>query len=86
LPYDILLQIFQDVCADQHRIDPLRTCLRLGLVCKRWREITLDSPSLWSTIFIPLRYLSWIPPRWNDLQKIVQLQQLRSQDSPLTLK
>ncbi|PBK84079.1 hypothetical protein ARMGADRAFT_944014, partial [Armillaria gallica] len=47
LPYDILLQIFKDVCTDQYKIHPPRTCLRLGLVCKRWREITLDSPSLW---------------------------------------
>ncbi len=86
LPYDILLQIFKDICTDQYKIHPPRTCLRLGLVCKRWREITLDSPSLWSTIFIPLRSLLWLPPRWNTLQKIVQIQQLRSQETPLILK
>ncbi|PBK61806.1 hypothetical protein ARMSODRAFT_896263, partial [Armillaria solidipes] len=35
LPYDILLQIFKDVCAAQYKIHPPRNCLRLGLVCKR---------------------------------------------------
>ncbi|SJL14508.1 uncharacterized protein ARMOST_17969 [Armillaria ostoyae] len=87
LPYDILLQIFKDVqvCEEQYKIHPPGSYLRLGLVCKRWREITLDSPSLWSTIFIPLRPLPWLTPRWNALQKIVQIQQLRSQETPLTL-
>ncbi|PBK84084.1 hypothetical protein ARMGADRAFT_618959 [Armillaria gallica] len=74
LPYDILLQIFKDVCTDEYKIHPPRTCLRLGLVCKRWHEITLDSPSLWSTIFIPLRPLPRLTPRRDALQKIVQIQ------------
>ncbi|KAK0199585.1 hypothetical protein DFS33DRAFT_1363403 [Desarmillaria ectypa] len=86
LPYDILLQIFKDVCAEPYNIHPPRNSLILGLVCKRWRDITLDSPSLWSTIFIPFLPLPWPKPRWFALQKIVQIQQLRSRDTPLTLK
>ncbi|SJL14511.1 uncharacterized protein ARMOST_17972 [Armillaria ostoyae] len=50
LPYGISLQIFDRVRKETPCIRPPVMTLRLGLVCKRWGDITLDSPSLWSNI------------------------------------
>ncbi|KAK0442710.1 uncharacterized protein EV420DRAFT_1074475 [Desarmillaria tabescens] len=84
LPYDVLLQIFREVCRKQYNIHAPQMSLRLGLVCKHWRAITLDSPSLWSTITIPLNFFPW--SRWSARDKIVQIQLLRSEQIPLTLE
>ncbi|KAK0434478.1 hypothetical protein EV421DRAFT_1909375 [Armillaria borealis] len=83
LPYDILLQIFERVCTETFYIRPPVITLRLGLVCKRWRDVTLDTLSLWSNIFIPSPNIPGY--RWTYVYKTVQLQLLRSRQMPLAL-
>ena len=54
LPDEILSTIFWWSCptyADRHRIHPF-TVLRLSHVCKKWRDVVQQTPSLWT--FLPL--------------------------------
>ncbi|PBK84103.1 hypothetical protein ARMGADRAFT_943983, partial [Armillaria gallica] len=47
LSYDVLLQIFEEACRQESDLCPSNVPFLLGLVCKRWRDVTIDSPSLW---------------------------------------
>jgi hypothetical protein len=51
LPSDILIEIFIDVCEDTLLTDegwPM--LLKIESVCRFWRDITLRTPTLWSSI------------------------------------
>ncbi|PBK61779.1 hypothetical protein ARMSODRAFT_860045, partial [Armillaria solidipes] len=47
LSYDVLLQIFEEACKQESDLCPSNIPFLLGLVCKRWRDVIIDSPSLW---------------------------------------
>ncbi|PBK84086.1 hypothetical protein ARMGADRAFT_1088798 [Armillaria gallica] len=74
---------YSNVFAKSPYIRPPVITLCLGLVCKRWRNVTLDSPSLWSNIVIPSPTFPGY--RWTYVYKTVQLQLLRSMQMPLAL-
>ncbi|KAK0434500.1 hypothetical protein EV421DRAFT_1840229 [Armillaria borealis] len=87
LSYDALLQIFEEACKQESDLCPSNVLFLLGLVCKRWRNITIDSPSLWSTIVIRLPTKTYFPlPRWRSIHEVVKLQLLRSGRMPLVLR
>ncbi|KAL0064154.1 hypothetical protein AAF712_008876 [Marasmius tenuissimus] len=57
LPSDVLLEIFKPYCRvnnlDGKAMPPTLT---LSMVCGRWWEVVLASPSLWTCILISLHY------------------------------
>ncbi|KAK0474705.1 hypothetical protein EDD18DRAFT_1056547, partial [Armillaria luteobubalina] len=87
LPYDILLKIFEDICTVEgfRTIRPPATCLRLGLVCTRWRRVTLVSPSLWSILCVPAALRPRTSAEWDSIAKLLHVQYVRSGNMPLTL-
>ncbi|KAK0442727.1 uncharacterized protein EV420DRAFT_1074956 [Desarmillaria tabescens] len=87
LPYDILLQIFEEACKQESDLYPSSVPFLLGLVCKRWRNVTITSPSLWSNIVVRLPSRRPFPAsRWQSIHKVVKLHLLRSGCMPLALR
>jgi len=86
LPDEILRNIFS-FCAD-----PLALALakhpvwRLAQVCGRWRDIIIDSPSLWSAINVDQLSLGRHPKRIEHACKLLQLYFARSKTHPLTIR
>ncbi len=79
LSYDVLLQIFEEACRQESDLCSSNVPFLLGLVCKRWRDVTVDSPSLWSTVVIRLPSKTYFPlSRWHSIHEVVKLQLLRS--------
>ncbi|KAJ8095684.1 hypothetical protein PM082_022942 [Marasmius tenuissimus] len=80
LPTEILRRIFGFACAMDHPTSSkstTMTSLLLSSVCIRWREITLHSPELWSSISIELAEQGIYPAK---------LALERSQQQPLSLR
>ncbi|CAA7267204.1 unnamed protein product [Cyclocybe aegerita] len=46
-----------------HRLNPMVVLKRTSQVCRKWREILLNAPSLWAQV-IDITVLSWAPPWW----------------------
>ncbi|KAF8559434.1 hypothetical protein OG21DRAFT_1403077, partial [Imleria badia] len=68
LPIEILEIIFIHCARDYHHEDrplcsltvpALPRWVNISYVCRRWRNVALNCPTLWS-------YLSVMPPRWTD--------------------
>ncbi|KAF5371128.1 hypothetical protein D9758_004195 [Tetrapyrgos nigripes] len=90
LPVEILIQIFSLCCLSQDshslsittedfasKITP--QTLHLAQTCSHWREIVLDSPSLWSDLRVDV---GW---RKQDVYPLVQMYLRRSKPALLTL-
>ncbi|KLO08707.1 hypothetical protein SCHPADRAFT_1000751 [Schizopora paradoxa] len=92
LPSEILFDIFS-LAIRKSRIPPLiltvednlQDCvllIRISLVCRQWREVTLVHSSLWSPIYIHLEY-----PNADTLRQVTFFANIcfaRSKDLPLT--
>ncbi|KAJ8083156.1 hypothetical protein PM082_009025 [Marasmius tenuissimus] len=83
MPSEILTIIFK-FCCETNVMEPwsLPATLRLTAVCGRWRDITLSTPSLWSSISI--EFDDWITS-FNILDQLMERYMSKSQNSPLTL-
>lgn len=71
LPLEVI-QIIFDFCLDKHLLHPSKAPLLLTQVCAEWRRMTLATPSLWSTLRIPVTdSVSVIPALriWLDSSK-----------------
>ncbi|KAJ7137273.1 hypothetical protein C8R46DRAFT_1138034 [Mycena filopes] len=58
LPVELILEIFCWTLVPpwaETEITPLERPLRLGQICRLWRDVALSTPSLYSTLDIPLR-------------------------------
>lgn len=79
LPPELLLAIFETSCKQEHSFTPSSIAAHtIAQVCTQWREIAVNSPNLWTDIFISLNTGLW------PLEK-VKLYLNRSQPSLLTL-
>ncbi|KAK1229853.1 hypothetical protein PQX77_007071 [Marasmius sp. AFHP31] len=83
MPSEILTIIFK-FCCETNVMEPwsLPPALRLATVCGRWRDITLSTPSLWTSILIELD--DWVSS-FDILDQLMERYISRSQNSPLTL-
>ncbi|ESK91769.1 hypothetical protein Moror_10598 [Moniliophthora roreri MCA 2997] len=84
MPLEVLTNIFKFYCnVNVLEIGTLSPAMTLSAVCGKWRELTLNTPSLWASLSIC--YCSW---EGYELEPLIQLTQLfmeRSKTSPLTL-
>ncbi|PPQ72105.1 hypothetical protein CVT26_006883 [Gymnopilus dilepis] len=67
LPDDVLREIFQQ-CLPANRNTPLKKTGAPWLftqVCRRWRQVALETPSLWATIHISIDTMK-TTPKFND--------------------
>jgi hypothetical protein len=78
LPTEIWILVFAAVSGYETSNTSMPTIMAISHVSRSWRRLTLDSPSLWTRIYIPLRptFQHW-PPSMLDLQLA------RSQSLPL---
>lgn len=75
LPLEVI-QIIFEFCLDKHILHPSRAPLLLAQVCVEWRRMTLTTPSLWTTLRIPVTdSVSVIPAlrMWLDSSKPLPL-------------
>ncbi|KAI3616955.1 hypothetical protein WG66_004112 [Moniliophthora roreri] len=92
LPAEILLNVFT-FCCEQNELcleqkDSTRPCapppaVAISMVCGRWRDVALASPSLWTSICI--EFSNWK----SDHHKLLRMTRLfleRSQKAPLKLE
>ncbi|KAF9255978.1 hypothetical protein L218DRAFT_937112 [Marasmius fiardii PR-910] len=83
MPSDILSTIFAFCCQENVLLpSSLPPVLRLSMVCGRWRDIALSTPSLWSSIGINLGAWSG---KIHMLEHLTKQFMERSQQSPLHL-
>ncbi|ESK83221.1 hypothetical protein Moror_3278 [Moniliophthora roreri MCA 2997] len=84
LPPEILASIF-GYCCERNVLTPEEPppAMVLSMVCGRWREILLSTPSLWASIDIITDW--WDPDDYSMLDRIAQIFILRSRSQPLTL-
>ncbi|KAJ6532828.1 hypothetical protein DFH09DRAFT_885997, partial [Mycena vulgaris] len=83
LPNEIISEIFLN-CLSEDRLDrapsPLTAPLILGQICRKWRAISLSTPSLWTTIQLSIREEA----RENQL-RLLGTWLTRSRDCPLSI-
>lgn len=78
LPYDIFTVIFDHCCKN----DLPHAAFRLEVVCKRWREIVLDMPWLWSTMTLEVGKSG---KQFSDVQESAIKWLNRSEGAPFEL-
>ncbi|KAK7028995.1 hypothetical protein VNI00_008920 [Paramarasmius palmivorus] len=83
LPPEILFNIFKPLC-DKTELERTKRppALTVSAVCKRWRNISLSVPSLWSSFEIVL--YTW-KGHFQKLARLIQLFLDRSKEALLTL-
>ncbi|KAF6747072.1 hypothetical protein DFP72DRAFT_1075716 [Ephemerocybe angulata] len=65
---------------------PLPLPMVICAVCRTWREVALNSPDLWSTIYVPLLYSDSSPRRLVfDAVKLTAAWLSRSKEAPLDI-
>ncbi|KAK7041705.1 hypothetical protein VNI00_008994 [Paramarasmius palmivorus] len=84
MPPEILGHIFTMACEDNY-IGPfqLPQAIVASNICRRWREVAMETPRMWSSMTIPFQEWERDLPR---LPQIIQLFLERSKTSPLTLR
>uniref|UniRef100_A0A0W0FY09 F-box domain-containing protein n=1 Tax=Moniliophthora roreri TaxID=221103 RepID=A0A0W0FY09_MONRR len=84
VPPEVLKNIFEYSCRINHlNMGSLPPAMTLSAVCGRWRELVLNTPSLWSSISID--YLYWERGSCEFLNRLTCRFMERSRTSPLTL-
>ncbi|KAI3607858.1 delta-12 fatty acid desaturase protein [Moniliophthora roreri] len=82
----IIFAMFNDI-DDTQWLQPsdaeLAPALAISRTCKRWREISLSLPFVWS--FLAIRFLEWDLPDYRQLILLTRLFTDRSKTHPLTL-
>ena len=73
VPVELLARIFtlyKDVSDDNHRHLPYPACLPITRVCRHWRTVALDHPTLWTSI-TPVLSLRWIKACMERSQSVL---------------
>ncbi|KAJ3522050.1 hypothetical protein NMY22_g12054 [Coprinellus aureogranulatus] len=98
VPVDVLQEIFYTITADSDAsspssdLSPRNPSLIISQVCRRWRDVALASPHLWTTLGIRCPRLEPTPhylPTWtskmSSLIELVKLWTARSGQCPISL-
>ena len=97
-PDDILKMIFEHTVVGiinyfRRHMDKLKQAVRLAAVCGRWRAVAIDTPHLWSDIYIYLQTpleLEWhrnfILPRVRSLPCDVSIGDIATTTAPALLR
>ncbi|KAG2141855.1 hypothetical protein DEU56DRAFT_268578 [Suillus clintonianus] len=61
LPAEILSQIYVDCLPETHHLlpTPTQAPMLLTQICRRWREVALDTPSLWCRLSVRVNHTDW---------------------------
>ncbi len=70
LPEDILQEVFLQCLPQTHNaiISSSECPVLLGRICRRWRDISLNTPSLWASIHIPIPHVQMLALRPTPIE------------------
>ncbi|KAJ8091178.1 hypothetical protein PM082_004154 [Marasmius tenuissimus] len=63
LPTEVLVEIFQFCPREDSTFDPSSTLWTLGQVCGRWRQVSTNTPIIWTSICMDMLWLYGISPQ-----------------------
>ena len=65
LPEDILQEVFLQCLPQTHNaiLSSSECPILLGRICRRWRDISLNTASLWASLHIPIPHVQMLPLR-----------------------
>ncbi|THU75283.1 hypothetical protein K435DRAFT_881172, partial [Dendrothele bispora CBS 962.96] len=86
LPWDILTLVFLFLCGEPTWWDSTRVkppAFQLSQVCASWRELAINTPTLWSNVLFDLSKDDY---KWSSKSSFIRLCLQRSSQVPLDLK
>ncbi|KAJ7582009.1 hypothetical protein C8J56DRAFT_242966, partial [Mycena floridula] len=78
IPRDILEEIFKECLFGIPVMSPMVAPVLLGLVCQQWREISISTPSLWTSVYLVLPSKGLFPHSFNLIHRMFKLWLKRS--------